>query len=195
MQFPWVGSQFKNPNNKFGGRKILIVGESHYSDNESIGQAIPDITEATIKSYIKGASIPFFTKIVTFLTGVPASENNWSDIRNTWEHLAFYNYIPVVAAAGPREFDRRLWALGEVEYLTVLSEVAPDLIVVLGFRLWDNAYHRHTDGNISPGDRENNVFDTVAGEKRIRTIKLVHPSSTRFSGVRLNKIYGSIINA
>lgn len=185
MQHPWVGKEYNSPENIFRGKKILVVGESHYADVETIGLSIPGITIEVVEKYKTGEyNIPFFTRIITMMTGKSADENGWQTVRDAWDSLAFYNYVPVVAASGPREFDHSLWSRGTEEFNDVLNDLRPDLIIVTGYRLWDNAYIRHTDGSIEGGQRIDMISNTIHEGRKIPTLVIRHPSAPGFSGLQ-----------
>ena len=183
MQHPWVGKNFGTKENFFGGKRILIVGESHDGKNpDNFGTSIPALTREYVAQHLAWAPherTPLFTRLVALLTG------NWGSqdrklADEIWHHLAFYNYVPVIAAVGPRMFDWSLWEKGEPEFNTVLEELKPDAIIVLGYRLWQNAYYRHCDGTIDRMDTEARFVKTVFQGMHIPTMKIAHPSSTKY---------------
>lgn len=183
MQYPWVGKHYSSKGNFFDGKKILIVGESHYGENpDNFGKSLPEITREFVADHLAwetGKRIPFFTRLVALLTGTWGSQDT-KLADEIWHHLAFYNYVPVIAAVGPRMFDWSLWEKGEPEFNTVLEDLKPDAIIVLGYRLWQNAYYRHCDGTVDRMDTETKFVKTVFQEKLIPTMKIVHPSSAKY---------------
>jgi len=196
MQYPWVGNKYGILDNTLSGKRILIVGESHYTDDKKdIGKSIPNITQEVVRKYQSGEyRIPFFTRISTMITGIPAWKNGEKS-KELWNELSFYNYVPVIAASGPREFEWSLWGLGENEFNTVLEDVDPDLIVVSGYRLWDNAYIRHTDGSVSGGQRVNMVTMTKNKDKLVPTLIIRHPSAPGFSGMQQHSSFKELFDS
>lgn len=194
MQHPWVGPNYGVASNILDGKRILVVGESHYGTEVPVGTASPGITIEVVNKYQSGEwAIPFLSRIVTLISGKSAASHGWHGVRKFWDDLAFYNYVPVFAGVGPREFDWSLWALGEPEYNQVLDELKPDVIVVTGYRLWDNAYIRHTDRSVKAYDRENNVVKTLANGREIPTLKIKHPSAPGFSGLKLHPQFKALL--
>lgn len=183
MQAPWIGPLYNEAENVLSGKKLLVVGESHHHSKVPVGTCVPSITVDTVRDYQEGATIPYFTRIATMVLGAPAWENG-SKSRTLWDSLAFYNYVPVIAASYAREFDWSLWSLGTDEFNQVLDITQPDLIVVTGYRLWDNAYIRHTDGAVAGGQRINMSARTVQGDRKIPTLIIRHPSAPGFSGLQ-----------
>lgn len=195
MQHPWIGPSYGEPQNRFCGKKILVVGESHYADPAFIGTSIPGITQEVVTKYQLGEwRIPFFTRLATLITGVSAVENGIK-AKALWDDLAFYNYVPVIAASSPREFNWEFWKLGVDEFNNVLKAILPDMIIVTGYRLWDMAYFRHTDESVVPGQRVKMVCNTKWGEKLIPTLIIRHPSAPGFSGLKAHSEYKLVFDS
>lgn len=122
------------------GKKILVVGESHYCAKED--DAKPEITINTIRDLIDPNSEwePYkntYTKFIKSFTGY-TDDLEFEDKKEAWEHLAFYNYVQV-PMTGPRisptteDFKK-----SEEAFWEVLNELKPDLIIVWGTRLYNN---------------------------------------------------------
>lgn len=150
---PWVGDKYEYGIKGFDengiivygtkedpGKKILIVGESHYCAKKE--DAIPSITINTIGDLIDPNSEwePYkntYTKFIKSFTGY-TDDLEFEDKKKAWEHLSFYNYVQE-AMIGPRvsptfgDFKNSEEAFGEV-----LNELKPDLIIVWGNRLYNN---------------------------------------------------------
>lgn len=185
MQLPWVGPNFDSPSNFVNGLRILVVGESHYGTGAKVGTAVPDLTNEVVTKYQSGEwSIPLLTKTISVITGRPASEMGYRWVREAWNDLAFYNYIPVLVAEGPRAFESSLWSLGGAEFESVLADLKPDMIIALGYRLWDNALHRHSAKDSDASTAHSSAIK--CGEREIPTLRIMHPSAPGFSGVRLH---------
>lgn len=187
MKFdPWVGHDYSSADNIFGGRKILIVGESHYDSPENVGSCSPDYTNIVVGNYVSDKKRhSFFTNLSTLLTGVGPEASRLAT-RLTWENFAFYNYVPVFVASSARSFESKaFWDLGQEAYEDVLRTLSPDLIIVLGLRLWDNTYYRHVESQVRRFNREELQPKTLIDGRRIDTINTDHPASTRFSARRV----------
>lgn len=187
MKFnPWVGHDYSSAVNIFGGRKILIVGESHYDSPENVGTCSPNYTNIVVSNYVSDKKRhSFFTNLATFLTGTGPEVSRVST-RLTWENIAFYNYVPVFVASSARSFESKsFWELGEEAFEEVLRTLSPDLIIVLGLRLWDNTYYRHVEDRARRFDRRDHQPKTLIDGRRIDTINIDHPASTRFSARRV----------
>src|ERR1700733_7091500 len=84
---PWVGSAFHNQS-----RRILILGESHYSDR----QEPRTLTRTLTQDYINGRwNHRFWTQVAQAVTGKPHWEINRPEF---WSTIAFYNYVQCIVA-------------------------------------------------------------------------------------------------
>ena len=130
---PWVGDQY--------GRlsrwelSVLLLGESHY--DEGFGQG-EHLTEFVVRRHVRreGKQYPFWTKIAKTFVG-PMYESA-ADRRSFWQSVAFYNYVQEFAGTGPRQRPTpRQFRSAWLPFSEVVGELRPDVVVVLGFGLWD----------------------------------------------------------
>jgi len=131
---PWVGDQYAS--NHFYGKKILVLGESHYQWNEDkpIDNFV-DITKYCISQQISGAEThAFWTHIaIAFLNHRPTLQEK----HLFWHSVAFYNYIQCSVGVGARvRPDQKMWRDSEPGFVEVLKQLEPDIMVVLGYELW-----------------------------------------------------------
>ena len=89
---PWIGKQYKT-GGIFKGKKLLILGESHYGyEDENL-----NATTETVKRYLKNENTVknnwkrFFTSITKICMNV--NKLNQEDKVNFWESIVFYNYL------------------------------------------------------------------------------------------------------
>ena len=150
---PWVGDKYECGIKGFDengiivygtkedpGKRILIIGESHYCAKEE--DAIPSITINTIENLIDPNSEwePYkntYTKFIKSLTGY-LDNLEFNDKKEAWEHLAFYNYVQK-AMIGPRvtpTFED--FKNSEEAFWEILNELKPDLVIIWGARLYNN---------------------------------------------------------
>jgi hypothetical protein len=139
MFTPWVGRNWSEHTNPIEGRKLLILGESHYeSDGKMLGQKYADGTLETFEKYVLGdQTLPFFTKIMQTISGRKKSAMTRDEIRDVWESVVFYNYVPVYVAQGPRESPtNEMFELGVEPFNQIMKQYLPEIVVVCGHRLW-----------------------------------------------------------
>ena len=157
MRFhPWIGQHYDGEN-RFGVR-VLVLGESHYGPD---GTERQDETERVVTWYTQGgARHLFFTKVANVLR----RQRGWIDdgeLAAVFHEIAFYNFVQTFAGDGPRDHPTfRQWVDAQAPFKTVLDELRPDAVLVLGLEL---SYHIL--------DWPKDVEHTVIG----------HPASSRLS--------------
>lgn len=160
---PFVGKSYDN--NAFG-KRILVLGDSHYGSEPS-----PNITRDVINRYLYANAehegwMNTFTKFERSLVN---KETNRQDSQMIWNSLMFYNYLQVLldgprAAGTPEEYAQSAGAFFEV-----LEKYKPQILIVWGKRLWnmlpesnwedgedisvdgysvDNGYYKLSDGHL-----------------------------------------------
>lgn len=112
---------------------MLVLGESHYAGE---GEAGPNLAQDVVKKYAYCAGLPFFSKLTVVLRGdtsYPADEERFE----TWQHVAFYNFVQEIVGKGSRIAPiTEAWKAVEAPFFEVVRELEPDVILVLGSRLW-----------------------------------------------------------
>lgn len=183
---PWVGSQYGQPNSVFSN-KILILGDSHYTDEEEIGeldsqQQSSDFTTGVMTDYldesIKGNWKSTFTKFMnSFVQGTAHEECLREQL---WNSVMFYNYLQIPAGSKPRltqhynyneDTDRNA-------FLEVIREYAPDIIISWGNKVWDAIPEDFGSGCYIANDVHSDCFYTYPFEGReVKVLGINHPSS------------------
>lgn len=129
---PWVGSKYWQ-NNMFG-RRVLVLGESHYAGAED---QEPDMTIKVVHRLAQNERHPFFTKTAKLLLDLDA--NTWlDDQRRTevWEHVAFYNFVQQCPGDEPRLRPTiEMWEAATEPFLEVVADLKPQVVLVLGKEL------------------------------------------------------------
>lgn len=132
---PWIGSRYAD-DNRFGVR-LLVLGESHYGPEQETRSTI---TSEVVREWAKTKRHPFFTKVAKVLLGLDG--NSWLDDTSrseVWEHVAFYNYIQGFVSDDSRVRPTyQMWSDSRRPFLHVLSELRPNVVLVLGKELATN---------------------------------------------------------
>lgn len=173
---PWVGSRYRS-----GGpwkRRLLVLGESHYSGNKREPRTL---TQDLTLGYIHGRhSHPFWTRTAQVVTGEPVDRLDRSGF---WNSVAFHNYVQEIVARSPRRAPTAdAWRRSEQPFHEVLRALKPDVILVLGVRLW--SWLPDTGRNESPitmdsRERDCYSYPTARGRRAMATF-INHPSSFGF---------------
>lgn len=197
---PWVGASY-GASDLFGGKRILVVGESHHSREHPLGSVVPDLTQRVMAHYrasqARGMWMRTLDNVAWALSGksrYQLSNVNHRGEYDVWDKIAFYNYIPVVLAEGAR--DKRPtpehYLMAVEPFDMVLKELLPEILIISGYGLlpwlikahWPNAIEK-------PWDFKGDFVD-VASYTRLRVIRMIHPSSG-FSHARWHKILATSI--
>ncbi|WP_151954206.1 hypothetical protein [Sphingomonas sp. EC-HK361] len=120
-----------------GGVRWHVMGESHYTRLEDGAyQRTPDLTQTVISDWAleKSAGGSFFTRVGAV---VENKEPGSFDRRSTWEGIAYSNFVQQLLD-GPRKPPTPAM-LDEARscFFGQLAISRPDVLVVLGTRLWE----------------------------------------------------------
>lgn len=177
---PWVGKTYQIEG--FMGRKVLVLGESHYHSNEEESSepywTCLCVAEQVATSYRSR----FWTGIAkAFLGKIP----DLTQRQTFWQSVAFYNYVQEVVGGGPRiRPTPKMWKSAETGFQSVLDALQPDVVVALGWSMWSWLPHEavHSVKKKVAGVAVE-VCGYRCGENKIATtISLPHPSSVGFNG-------------
>jgi hypothetical protein len=116
-----------------GGPRLLILGESHYDDDD------PDksLTQRLTREYAEGKwRHRFWTMTMQVVAGRDKTE---IDRMRFWQSVAFYNFIQEFVGSRPRTRpSAEAWLSANHPFEAVLEALRPQALLVLGVALWDN---------------------------------------------------------
>lgn len=174
---PWVGKQYHKG---FNGKRLLVLGESHYMEDPS------EMTTAMTINVIEDLINPLsehegykntYTKFERALAG---RELSATEKVSVWHSVAFYNYVqsPI---SGPRMSPTSSdFESSELAFFEVLETLQPEYIIAWGARLYEN---------LPPKGRRLHVLRTPDGKdievwgyptkngKVIPLLPITHPST------------------
>lgn len=172
---PYVGPKY-GTNNIFG-KKIAVLGESHYSQHTSA-----DMTREVMKFYLNPNTefegwMNTFTKFGRSLVNKDVSRGESIEI---WESLMFYNYVQEAMTDARVAPTRQQFADSENAFFEVMEEKEPDLLIVWGHRLFNNL----PDTNWEDGEElkvegriiSNGYYKLKTGHI-VRVVSVTHPSA------------------
>jgi hypothetical protein len=134
---PWVGNLWGQTNNLLHGFKLLVLGESAHSQEDAIGSEPEDYIITTVRMVLGGSRWKFYNKITALLADKPAHNLQPADFDQVWESIAFFNYVPVIAASGPEARPtEEMFARGASPLLDFITDKQPDGILVCGKENW-----------------------------------------------------------
>lgn len=159
---PWIGKQYSlgigyNDKGYFlgdenhRGKKVLILGESHYWGTKcggedckkcSAGQhnSCLEFTRDCMEQYLdqEGKKEGWMNTYLKFERSLTDTETEPSERQSLWRHLAFYNYLQVGLEKSRESIDIKDFKNAEKPFLKILELLTPDYIIAWGCRLWEN---------------------------------------------------------
>jgi hypothetical protein len=135
---PWVGQSFYQCGP--GGRRLLIVGESHYTDWAD-GDGItrrhkldPAFTATTVLEFSKTRDgAPTWWRIEEILQTEEKLNHQF------WDSIAFYNFVQFPLEGSPKDIrpTDKQWLGSVLAFQEVLEQLRPDRIYMFGKTTWD----------------------------------------------------------
>lgn len=188
---PWVGEKYLTEG--FHGKRILVLGESHYCSKELSegGRCYPlckkenmredcfSQTQDVVKEYVydyRGAS--YQQTFLCFERAVLGKESSQQEKENFWQSVIFYNYIQYAQDGARKGPQGEHWAASEMAFRKLLEQYMPDYIIVWGVRLYGGLPdwgRDHKKIKISNGDETDVCVYNIKG-KKIPAMKVHHPS-------------------
>ena len=156
---PWVGARYFAQG--FGGTKILLLGESHYSSKPEDSKN-PELTRMIVTEHALGQKpLRFFKTLPALIAGV----NRRGDLtagqyKLAWNSLSFYNYVQDLLPAARHRPTPAMWENASKPFADILNMLKPDVVLIAG---------RQLSWHVPP------LPDPVI------TVRIKHPSSFGFS--------------
>lgn len=173
---PWVGAEYSHGG--IFGKRILVLGESHYTD----GEPDPNLTNTVMNEYLSYETTvpPYLQSFNKFERSLVGTATDGAIRKRIWNSLVFYNYLQT-PMQGPRQAGSKAdYANAAESFFEVLEEYRPEYVIVWGYRLWDAL----------PGDRwewgDELTLDgapvrtgcyLLADGTRINAVPVKHPSA------------------
>lgn len=170
---PWVG---ENYGKALYDKRILILGLSHYRWDPEM-DLWPELTQHCIKRQLEGHKQAFWTRITkAFLGTSPSLE----DKHTFWHAVAFYNFVQFEVGFGPKVAPTpEMWERSVPDFEATLARLQPQLLVVLGYSLWNHL--PDLDGHYEASIRDQKHQDAwrypLADGKSCLAFRVRHPSS------------------
>ena len=186
---PFVGKDYANGG--IFGKRIMILGESHYCDEECVDcgdcgdcrlhRECMNFTQQVLGDYLNENKerqnwMRTFLKFERSLVG---EETNQAMRLKIWNSVVFFNYLQV-AMGGPREAGtaEQYHQAGKA-FFEVIEKYQPEYVIVWGKRLWNNL------PNVRWQDGDDIVVDgypvamgayLLSNGKQVKVMAVNHPS-------------------
>jgi hypothetical protein len=134
---PYVGPKYPQA---YEGKKILVLGESHYTNGQPGWESITNDVVARFLAYHQGQGqfeswMNTFTK---FAKSFKQGQMTAPEIVAFWQSIVFYNFVQE-PMSGPRVApSAQQFKNSEAAFAQVLATHQPDLVIAWGGRLWNN---------------------------------------------------------
>ena len=183
---PWIGEKYGARDNFVGGKRVLIVGESHHATEHKKGAKVPEMTNDTMHLYASRPRNAGWLRTLDNVAWAVAGRSREQLERGgkrgefeVWNSLAFYNYITVVLAEGSRSErpSSQQFADSRDAFEHVLASTNPDVLLICGFTLFPWVIRNHYPeyaGN--PWEFKGEWID-LPRRVPIRAVRLLHPSA------------------
>lgn len=169
---------------RFNGVRLLILGESHYDEGDAYS---PDEQREFTKDIVRrwGAEAKgyqrFFANV--FRTFNDGESHHTSDaFRDFWGKVFFYNYVQELVPGGARvRPSSQTWANSADAFHSVLDDVKPDAVVVVGRTTWNMMSERNAKRIADDPDGLGAVWLYEYDGGQCYVAHTHHPSKTGFS--------------
>ena len=181
---PWIGKNYLTSG--FRGKRILVLGESHYCDwqleggkcfpicsKEKMFEQCFSQTVDAIGDYVSSyGGNPYEQTFLCFERAFLGKEASQEEREDFWQGIIFYNYLQFAQDGARRNIKPEYWAESELAF-------KPDCIIVWGVRLYNGLPDwggEHTLLHISQDDYTD-VWTYSINDKKIPALKVYHPST------------------
>ncbi len=125
---PWEGKNYRNGG--CFGKKILVLGESHYGTD--LGSAMThDIIHDHAYSDYRMRAYTIFERTLL------GRKSDYNDSERIWNSVAYYNYVQECISKPRTSPTRHQFEESEAAFFEMLDNLEPDVVLVWGRRLWN----------------------------------------------------------
>ncbi|MDO4224943.1 MAG: hypothetical protein Q4C75_03515 [Bergeyella zoohelcum] len=187
---PFVGENYEKGIN---GKKVLILGESHYWEEEIYEDAYEDLkqgeyldfTQDVIKSYIdyqKGnrEHSPWMNSFTKFAKEFYNWDEEKTNLIDFWQSVAFYNYVQFPISQARTSPTEEEFTQSEKAFYEVVEKYQPDVIIAWGWRLWGNMPSTGRFGEPSSVNKGKGIYYYEVAGREYPIIAVSHPSAPGF---------------
>ena len=198
---PWIGKEYEKAN--FFGRKVLVLGNSHYCRNEDLkicGEAYKKCAECghCIKQRYSECCYSTIDVVGYYITNIE-SKTPWTALKvvsaldddslmrddcykSVRDSIAFYNYVQESLADGSSVPSRNQCRQSEAAFFEILEVLRPELVISLGTsHMFATDMPNDTYENGNPvsidGNRIKHGYYFLKDGTRIHTVWIRHPSA------------------
>lgn len=191
---PWVGSDYEqgfgyaeDGSFHYGGKKVLVLGESHYdvrarTEQDLVaGTEYHERTRETIGEILDGSGGRWKSTSHKFEHAVVGKRLNGDERQEFYRHIAFYNYVQALVY-GPREKPK--WKDFEASlqpFFAVLDALRPDCVIAWGMRLCRGMSGTTRSPVEGFAEEKSCAYIYKVGQRAYPCLFILHPAYPGFS--------------
>ena len=171
------------------GKRVLVLGESHYCDEELSQEEMNSFTRDVLAVYFKarenGNRQPWMNTFLKFERALancvtdgqrPSDVTDPSYSLNIWNHLIFYNYLQVSLYGTRMSGDEEDYDAAANPFFKLLELYKPDYVIVWGKRLYNSLPedNGHRGKEVTDICMSSWIYDICGHE--IKILPIYHPS-------------------
>ena len=143
---PAVGANYGQSTSDGPRPKVWLLGASHYEWEPHAAQCgiqrPPTLTCWNIAAQMTSSTIRFYTNLECTLLGRKPTPAEREEI---WASVVFSNFVQQIVGYGPTARPTpHMWTAGQTAFRSLLAALQPDVVLVLGFELWDKLPEEYT---------------------------------------------------
>ena len=158
------------------GKKVLVLGENHYCDEDLSDEELSSFTRDVLDSYLNSEERCSWKR--TFLKFERALSNADTNInsKSIWNHLMFYNYLQCPLrgtrmAGGSKDYEN-----AATTFYAILKMFKPDCVIVWGRRLFANLPYKHGEEGEYMPSIDSCIWNYQIYGHTIKVLPIYHPS-------------------
>jgi hypothetical protein len=171
---PWVGKDYYS-SELFSGKKLMVLGESHYGYENYHHKNKCFATINVINEYLNGTS-EYDGRIFTALCKICLGKEHLDseDKHRFFDSIVFYNYLQEsLGGPGDRPTSEQ-WKQSQPAFLEILEQYKPDCLLVLGKALWFQL--PDGEGSIKDSPFKYSWIYPLSGGHKVLATFIYHPS-------------------
>lgn len=174
---PWIGKEYQKGIN---GKKVLVLGESHYCAKES--DAEPTLTQEIIIDLFNADSPHegYKNTYTKFAKAIAGRDLGFTEKEQVWDSVAFYNYVQVPISEARVSPSAEEFENSEAALFEILEQLKPDYVIAWGYRLYDNLPNKGCRGGhlrVSNQEVHEVWCYTLSNKQIVPVLRMIHPSS------------------
>lgn len=159
------------------GKKVLVLGESHYCDEDLSDEELSSFTREVLDCYLKSEErYSWMRTFVKFERALSNTVTKFEDSKNIWNHLMFYNYLQRPLRGTRMAGDSEDYEEAKTPFFAILKLYQPDYIIVWGRRLFDNLPSENGEEGEYMSGIDMNSWSYKVEDKKIKVLPIYHPS-------------------